>query len=132
MDQKYNSIRFTKILLLVFTIILSTAFFDQSIIFGQGQETKKQEPQSIPIVTEPQVFKVLSKSNTTTDLDTKSRDRDSCITTNDDKSRTKNSNQSIVEKGYDAYDHCFYICMQEQPIYSLCHERCFPLTLKPE
>ena len=53
----------TTLVLIAFTILLSTiAFLDHSIVLGQQEEEVKQPP-PIPVPTEPQVFKVLSKSN---------------------------------------------------------------------
>lgn len=98
MYQKNNINHFTKILLIVFTITLSTALLNQSIVSGQEQEVK--EPQPIPVPAEPQVFKVLPKSNTTTstDLGIEPEHKDNWITANHDIFGTRNSNQTTIGK----------------------------------
>ena len=87
----------TTLVLIAFTILLSTiAFLDHSIVLGQQEEEVKQPP-PIPVPTEPQVFKVLSKSNDT-DLGTEPEHKDNWITANHDIFGTRNSNQTTIGK----------------------------------
>lgn len=134
MYQKYHINNFTNILLIVFTIILSTIFLGQAIIFGQGQEeANEQEPQPIPLLTDPQAFNVLSKSNTTTDLGTESRDRNNCITANQNKSGTINSNQSIVGRDHPEHEgfyQCYYGCLGSGRPPPYCESLCLPILKK--
>ena len=66
-------------MLIVITTILSLSILTSSVALGQQQE----EQQPIPVPTEPTVFKMLPKSNTTT-LGIEPENKDNWITANHD------------------------------------------------